>query len=155
MSYLNVISLDEAKNYLRVDSDLTDDDDAITTMIESALSFIEEETRYFCFDREKTYLFQDGCVRVYDYPINSVTSPTDVEATNKPLYTLYEAQNSDDEVLTLNVGYVDETQFPNVLKQYALYMIELYYYDSKGGENNVKLPMWIRQTVDKLKRFVF
>ena len=153
MSYLNVITLQEAKNYLRVDSDLTDDDDMVTLMIEAALSSIEQETRHILYDREETYLFQDYCVRVYDFPINSVTSPTDVESSLKPLYTLYEVQDSDDEILTLNVGYDDASNVPQVLKKYGLYLVELYYYDAKGGDKEPKLPMYIRKQVDQLKRF--
>lgn len=155
MSYLNIISLAQAKTYLRVDSDLTDDDDSITAMIEAALSAVEDETQHIAYARSKTYLFQEGCVRVYDTPINSVTSPTTVESEVKPTYTLYERTNSDDTELVLNVGYATASDFPEVLRQYALYLIELYYYDSKGGENVVKLPKWLKDSVHQKKRFIF
>lgn len=155
MSYLNVITLKEAKDYLRVDSDLTDDDDMITNMIEAALSSIEHETNHILFAREKTYLLLDGCTRVYDFPINSITSPTsDLEAISKPLYTLYEYSASDNEELVLNVGYSDSSDVPSFLKQYGLYIIDLYYYDAKGGDRKPELPMYLRQQVDRLNRFV-
>ena len=51
MSYITVITLAEAKNYLRVDPTLTGDDSAITRMIESALKFIERYTNIICYQR--------------------------------------------------------------------------------------------------------
>ena len=50
MSYLNIISLEEAKNYLRVDIDLTEDDNQITAMIKSSLGFVEKHTNHILFD---------------------------------------------------------------------------------------------------------
>ena len=76
MAYLDVISLADAKNYLRIDDTLTEDNDQLTWMIESALAYLEGETRVFMFDRNMTYKMVDGSIRVYDFPINSVISPT-------------------------------------------------------------------------------
>lgn len=156
MSYLNVISLAEAKNYLRVDDDLTDDDNQITNMIKSSLSYLERETNYIFFAREKSYLFQDYCVRVYDSPINSVTSPsTGLTTTNKTLYTLYETNNSEDTTLTLNVGYSDVNDVPSELIDAGLSMIELYYYQSKQNESGkLVLPQFIKDTINKYRRFI-
>lgn len=154
MSYLNVITLQEAKNYLRVDEDYNDDDAMITNMIEAALLSIEEETQHILFAREETYLLLDGCARVYDFPINSVTSPTsDLEAIYKPLYTLYEYSSSNNEDLVLNVGYNDANDVPKFIKEYGLYIIDLYYYDAKGGDRKPELPMYLRSQVDRVIRF--
>ena len=74
MSYLDVITLQQAKDYLRVDSE--DSDAEITRMIKSALSLMEKQTNIILYDRNKTYIYHNGVVRVYDYPINSTTSTT-------------------------------------------------------------------------------
>ena len=44
MSYLSVITLERAKNYLRVDLDFDTDDAEITAMINGACSYIEKKT---------------------------------------------------------------------------------------------------------------
>ena len=44
MSYLNVISLDQAKQYLRIDDELSADDAQIEQMIKGALSTLERRT---------------------------------------------------------------------------------------------------------------
>lgn len=74
-TYLDIISLAEAKLYLRVDDTLTEDDAQITNMINSSLQYVEDWTNIIMFSRAKTYRFVNSFVKVYDYPINSVTSP--------------------------------------------------------------------------------
>jgi len=51
MSYLSVISLERAKNYLRIDTTLTDDDAEITAMINGACSYIEKRTNLIFYPR--------------------------------------------------------------------------------------------------------
>jgi len=75
MAYLDVISLAEAKLYLRVDDTLTEDDAQITNMISSALKYVEKNTQILVFSRTKTYRMINGFVKVYDFPINSVITP--------------------------------------------------------------------------------
>ncbi len=76
MAYIDVISLANAKLYLRVDDTLTEDNAQITNMISVALKYVEDYTQILVFDRDKTYRMINGCVRVYDYPINSVIKPS-------------------------------------------------------------------------------
>ena len=75
MSYLTIITLADAKTYLRIDDTLTEDDANITRMINASLSQIEVLTNHILYVREKDYLFVECKVSVYDYTINSVTSP--------------------------------------------------------------------------------
>ena len=74
MAYIDVITLPDAKVYLRVDDDLTEDDTQIIRMINGALSYIEQYTNIYFFARDKSYNVIDSCVKVYDYPINSEVS---------------------------------------------------------------------------------
>ena len=69
MAYLTVIPLADAKTYLGVDD--TSRDAEITRMIEAALALLEKRTNHIMVVGNKDYFYEDGCVRVYDYPINT------------------------------------------------------------------------------------
>ena len=133
MSYLNVIPLSEAKLYLRVDDTLTEDDTQITRMIQGALSFVEKWTNVLMFDRLKVYRLIDGCIRVYDYPINSVIDPIDATVDKMTLYSTfnYGFVNSD---LSLNVGFVDPSEIPQELIDVAFEIIDILYYEHETGK---------------------
>ena len=129
--YLDVISLQTAKNYLGVDDSLIEDDNDITRMIKSALEYVEEFTNVLVCARDKDYLLQDCIKRVYDYPINTLNTPTDAVATLRPLYTSYSVSDSDLDFINLNVGYTDPNDVPSKLIDVALEKIELMYYGEK------------------------
>lgn len=155
MAYLDIITLDDAKTYLRVDDTLTDDDVRITSMIKAALSTIERMTNILVYARAKTYLFDDYCVRVYDYPINSLTSPLDATVTAKTLYTIYETSNSTDLELILNVGYSYPTDVPSEIIEAGLEYVKYMYYDHEtNATNKGQMPMYIVSMIDMLRRFV-
>ena len=67
MAYLDIIPLADAKIYLRIDDDLTEDDAQITRMINVSLSYVERYTNVILFAKEKTYRLIDGCISVYDF----------------------------------------------------------------------------------------
>jgi hypothetical protein len=123
MAFIDVVTLAEAKQYLRVDDGFTADDTLITLVINLAGELIEKNTNHMLYARAKTYKFYNGYVRVYDYPINSLTSPTDVESEVMSLYTLYEYSSGD---LVLNVGY-DVADVPAMLKLKMLEIIDATY----------------------------
>lgn len=156
MAYTDIISLSDAKNYLRIDASNIVDDNQITSMINASLRYVEKYTNYILFSRSKTYLLIDGCARVYDFPINSITSPTDIEATNKPTYTIYEASASESS-LVLDVGYSDSNDIPSELVEFAYNLISFYYYQGKEGESsdNSKIPFWLTSTIDHYRRYIF
>lgn len=156
MAYLDVISLADAKLHLRVDDTLTEDDGAIARMIGTALSFVETWTQHLVYARAKVYPFVDGCVKVYDYPINSITSPpeADMSIESKTLYKNYHYSGDTDD-LTLNVGYADPANVPPGLIDVALEIIDLMYYANETGKTVQKdlSPMSVG-TLDQLKRFL-
>lgn len=148
MAYIDVITLETAKNYLKVDEDLIDDDALITSMINGALRFIEKRTNHIMFVQEKVYT--GSCqVKVYDYPINSiVTDPTPFKV-DFTLFTIY----PDVKTVTLNVGYgVDEV--PDDLIQAGLQMIKVWYYESEKQVNTTLIPESVMQVIDINKRFI-
>jgi len=155
MAYTDIISLQQAKDYLRVDKDLTDDDNQITGMINASLAFVERYTNHILFSRNKEYLFND-CqnVRVYDFPINALVSPTDAERTEKNNYSIYTTNNSSNTKLELTVGYSDSNDIPREIIEFAYNMIELYYYQKETNDSD-GVPKWMKSTIDQYKRFIF
>ncbi len=159
MSYLTVITLPDAKDYLRIDQGFTDDDAQITRMINGSLSFVERWTNIFVFARDNNYLMIDGKISVYDYPVNSIEAPlpiTDVVTERKTLYNNY-SLGSDTVDLTLNVGHVLPTDVPDDLREVALEIIDLMYHGSKNaaGESITEmLSMLSIDILNKHKRFL-
>ncbi len=93
MAYTDVISLTEAKAHLGVDD--TSRDTEITRMIETCLSIVEEETNRLVQRVDKEYLYDEkGCVRVYDFPINTTTFADTVTRTRKTLYSIFNDTSS-------------------------------------------------------------
>ena len=54
MAYLDIVSLADAKNYLKIDDTLTEDNSNITRMIKASLSQIERITNHVLFARSKS-----------------------------------------------------------------------------------------------------
>lgn len=157
MAYLDVISLPEAKVYLRVDDTLTADDNSITRMINGALGYIERYTNVLVFDRTITYLMIDGAVSIYDGPINSVVSPTvanglDVERKNNYNNYCFESETID---LKLNVGHENTSDIPQDLIDVAYEIIDLMYYEHETGKDFKKdISSLSREILDSHKRFI-
>ncbi len=156
MSYLSIIPLADAKVYLRIDDTLTEDDAQITRMIKGALAYVENYTNVLIFAREKTYRFIDGCVRVYDYPINSVTSPTtDLTTEVKILHTNYTYGVGDNSLLTLNVGHALPVNVPQELIEVAYEIIELMYYEKQTNKSHLdNLSSLSTMILNQHKRYI-
>jgi len=135
MAYTDVISLSEAKNYLRVDDTLTEDDNAIIRMINASLRYVENYTDVLVYARDVDYLVKEGVLKLYQAPLNTdLDTLTDYTYERKSLYTNICADNTDTVDLTLNVGYADPVNVPQELLEVAYEMIDLYYYGEKDGK---------------------
>jgi len=154
MAYLDVISLAEAKNYLRVDDDLTEDDTLITRMIGTSLFYVEQWTNHILYARAKTYKLISGEVKIYDYPINSLTSPTDATSEVMTLYSNY-SYGTDNSDLVLNVGYADPADIPPGLTDVALEIIDILYYSKETGKSITDITVLAKVILNNNKRFVF
>jgi len=135
MAYLDIITLADAKTYLRIDDTLTEDDAQITRMIKASLSQIERVTNYILFARSKSYVVDNSIVNVYDYPINSLTTPTTATSVERSIYTTYTTTLSTDLNVVLNVGYADTINVPSDLIEVAYEMIDLMYYSPETGKS--------------------
>ena len=131
MAYLDVLTLADAKTFLRIDDTLSDDDAQITQMIKSALSTIERRTNVLVYAREKSYLVQNYEVRVYDFPINSLTSPTTAVLTVNPI------------------------DVPSELIDCALQLVKYMYYEAETNTaSKGNIPYWIEDMINQHKRFI-
>lgn len=149
MAYIDVISLERVKAYLRIDTTLTDDDAEITAMINSACSYIEKRTNLIFYPRNKTY--KGACqVKVYDYPINSIVTDPAPFAYEQPMFTIY----PDVKTVELNVGFIDPTDIPDELIQACLQMIKVWYFESEKQVNTTLIPESVKEAIDLNRRFI-
>jgi hypothetical protein len=149
MAYLDVITLDRVKNYLRLDTGFTADDVEIISMIKAACKFIELRTNHIFFAQDKVF---NGLVnvQVYDYPINSIITPLDATVVYFATSNSYTAQTT----VTLNVGYILPEDVPQELIAAALQMVKVWYYESEKQVNTMLIPMSVLQAVDINRRFL-
>jgi hypothetical protein len=155
MAYIDVLTLAQTKTFLRIDDTLSDDDAQITQMIKSALSTIERRTNVLVYARSKSYLFQDYEVRVYDFPINSLTSPSDAVLVEKELHSNYSTNNTANLKLVLNVGYTDPLDVPSELIDAALQLVKYMYYEAETNTaSKGNIPYWIQEMINQHKRFI-
>ena len=150
--YIDVISLERAKLYLKIDTLQTETDDEITSMINSSLSFIEKRTNHIFKTRDKVY-YKDCAlvqqVKVYDYPIDNTVTLLDI--TYRPLYAIVPTIN---DVVTLTIGYSDVADIPSELIDAALQLIKVWFYESETQSNTSLIPMSVMQAIDVNRRFV-
>lgn len=148
MSYLTVITLERAKNYLRIDTDLTEDDAEIISMINAAGRYVEKRINHILYERDVVY--NGTCqVKVYDYPINSVITDPAPFSCLRTLYTIY----PDVKTVELNVGYATDT-VPDDIIQAMLQMIKVWYYESEKQINSTLIPESVKEALDLYRRFL-
>lgn len=151
-NYTDVISLEQAKLYLKVDDGQTITDDEITGMINSALSFIEKRTNHIFKTRDKVY-FKDCAlvqqVKVYDYPIDNTETELDIEY--RPLYAIVPTVNN---MVTLTTGYTSVEDIPSELIDSALQLINFWFYNSETKNAMNSVPDFILSNIDVNRRFL-
>lgn len=151
-NYTDVISLEQAKLYLKIDDGQTITDDEITGMINSALSFIEKRTNHIFKTREKVY-FKDCAlvqqVKVYDYPIDN--TETELEIEYRPLYAIVPTVNN---MVTLTTGYTSVEDIPSELIDSALQLINFWFYNSETKNAMNSVPDFVLSNIDVNRRFL-
>lgn len=151
-NYTDVISLEQAKLYLRIDDGQTVTDDEITHMINSALSFIEKRTNHIFKTRDKVY-YKDCAlaqqVKVYDYPIVEPDPPINIKY--RPLYAIVPTVN---DMVTLTIGYSSVDDIPSELIDAALQIIKVWFYEGEKQANTTLIPLSVMQAIDVNRRFI-
>ena len=148
-TYLEVISLERAKLYLKIDDLQTVTDDEITSMINSALSFIEKRTGHIFKTKTKTFY---SCalvesVIVYEYPIIDAPTGTQVRQLNSIVPTVNGS-------VALELGYTDLDDIPNELIDAALQLLKVWFYESETQQNSTLIPKSVMEAIDVNRRFV-
>ena len=89
MDQLNVVSLSQAKMYLRLDEDYTIEDGLITSLIKSAVNQAEQFTLQVLWHRTLTAITPaTGILRIFDYPIVSIENVKDSDLTTLTFETI-------------------------------------------------------------------
>ena len=168
MAYLDVLPLATTKTYLRIDDDQNETDAEITSMIKSALRYIERRTNVMVVQYAlKEFIITKGCVKVYDHPINSVvkgiddddadvtlTYKTNYYKEDKHLYTLYSGIDVDAVKLVLDVGYTDADDVPTDIIDVAKYIVKLMYFEQETDKSFMdRIPEWVNETINYHRRF--
>lgn len=155
-SYLDIISLNRAKIYLRIDDGMNEDDAEIESMIKGAFLWIE---RYTCHLFGERTLEQWVPPKIYKYPINEILEPV----ITVPNWNNYYQQNLDmlfDEyrherrLFKFKAGYINVEDVPDDFIQAALQILKVWYYESEKQENSTLIPISVRQVLDTYRRFV-
>lgn len=78
MDQLNVVSLAQAKMWLRLDEDYDYEDGLITALIKSAVNQVEQYTLQVLYQRTLTEITdKTGNLKIYNYPVISVEDVVD------------------------------------------------------------------------------
>ena len=151
-NYTDVISLQTAKDYLKVDAGQTATDNEITAMINSALSYIEKRTNHIFKTKDKVY-YKDCAlvqqVKVYDYPIQTPDPAIDIKY--RPLYAIVPTV---DNTVTLTLGYEDVDEIPSELISDALSIINFLFYNQENKNAMNSIPDFITSSIDLNRRFI-
>lgn len=113
MDQLNVVSLAQAKLWLRVDLDYDYEDGLITALIKSAVNQVEQYTLQVLWQRSITEISdKNGNLRLYNYPIIAVEDVVDkdleqidFEIIDTPFYMDVITQRPGYNAVTYVAGY--------------------------------------------------
>jgi hypothetical protein len=151
-NYTDVISLEQAKLYLKIDNGQTITDAEITGMINSALSYIEKRTNHIFKTRDKVY-YKDCAlvqqVKVYDFPIDNTETELDIKY--KQLYAIVPTVN---DMVTLTIGYTNIEDIPAELIDSAYQLINFWFYNSETKNAMNTIPDFVMANIDTNRRFI-
>lgn len=153
-SYLDIISVERAKKYLKLDDDTASaDEQEIESMIKGAFRFLERVTNHIFVEREFTQLDIQGyyaClptrVSVYNFPI--ISQNGDIPIQRWPLRSVYNYTP-----VTYVAGYASVTEVPDDFIQAALQMIKVWYYESEKEVNESLIPVSVKDVINTYRRF--
>lgn len=142
MDTLSVLSLEDAKLYLKVD--FNEDDDLITSLIKAAVSMVEKNTEYRLYQRDEVIKTSKVGYTAFQFPFNGASVEAMDSQGTYTIHTRYETLRTElfwgqgfwytsdwqrffnpdyyglsgcaiNFNLTLDVGYSDTTKIPSEL----------------------------------------
>lgn len=143
MTALDVISLQSAKDYLRVD--YSEDDAIITRLIKASVSRIEQYTNYKLYQREVAYNMYGCELEIYDFPI---TLDTTLKTRQNVLSVSVFGREGD--VINASVGYSVVADVPEDLLT-ACYKLITYLYENRDTYP-VTLPADVQMLINMYRR---
>ena len=148
MTYNEILPLATVKNYLRLDSSFTADDQDIERMVRSAFGIIEKQTGYVLQLRKNvTYKrAYSGFIDIYDYPVIYSGNLTRLDYAGKVRF--------DADEVTVNLGYDNINEIPSALIDCALQMIKVWYFEAEKQENTTLIPENVKQILMTYKRAI-
>lgn len=148
MTYNEILPLATVKNYLRLDSSFTADDQDIERMVRSAFGFIEKQTGYVLQLRENVTYKRAYCgfIDIYDYPVIYSGDLTRLDYAGKVRF--------DADEVTVNLGYDNVNDIPSALLDCALQMIKVWYFEGEKQENTTLIPENVKEILMTYKRAI-
>lgn len=153
-SYLDIISLERAKTYLRIDDDMNEDDIEIESMIKGAFLFIERYTCHLFGARDLEQLVPP---KIYKFPINTIEGEYNEDLDNyyqRNLDKLCDEYRHAHKLVKFNAGYEYVEDVPDDFIQSALQIIKVFYFESETKTNDTMIPISVRMVLDTYRRFV-
>lgn len=139
MNQLSVVSLSQAKLWLRVDADDDSNDAIITSLIKAAVNQVEKYTLQILWQRVLTARTQvTGIYKIYEYPLLSVESVGDDtwEEIETQWYTEVIAESVGLQTVTYVAGYgwtyVGGSEVPEDIIT-AIYEMLSYWYENRDN----------------------
>ena len=156
MTALNVITLEEAKEWLRVD--FNDEDTKITELIHAAVQWVEGYTGLYLFNREVTHEVTAsescaGTVTIFGKPNLTLIS---IDGVTTDLPTVRDGSfciDSTAKVIVYSIGYLNKSDIPQPLITAAKKFLALQYEESIDGQKEV--PSEIRRLIDQYRLFTW
>ena len=148
MTYNEILPLATVKNYLRLDSSFTADDQDIERMVRSAFGIIEKQTGYVLQLHENVTYKRAYCgfIDIYDYPVIYSGNLTRLDYAGKVRF--------DADEVTVNLGYENVDEIPSALIDCALQMIKVWYFEAEKQENTTLIPENVKQILMTYKRTI-
>ena len=147
--YLDLITLEDAKIHLGVDD--TSRDREIARMIRMSLKYVEKHSNHILVPRDQAYLYRDGTVRIYDYPINSVVIPSPDTTTQYEFTTYSTFVDSNPESIGTMLREEQQEDIPEELIEAAYMVLEHLYNQKETGDN--QMPGAVVQLIRSVARF--
>jgi uncharacterized phiE125 gp8 family phage protein len=167
MTPLDIITLQQAKDFLKVDFD--DDDDIITGLIKSSVSYIEKQTQYRLWNRSEleTTSFD---TELFQFPINNMVvtdlsgGPPVFRQQQYPIRLCLQFHCQPGQFINtwsaslptyyinMDVGYTDVSQIPEDF-MIALRELITFWYEQRGL-TKIDVPDNIANLIDPYKRLI-
>jgi hypothetical protein len=155
MSALDVISIQQAKDWLQIDQSYVLADAEIEACIVAAVDWVERKTDYKLYARNEVFT-SNGCeIITYSYPVNDVTAEEGSVAVSVGVYTSSAKtviSASKGVKVTVNVGYANVNEIPQSLVMAVRKLIT--YFNENRDMYALEIPNDVQMLINPYRRSV-